>query len=241
MHHYGLDISKLHDLVRPVSPLESSYGSRTVLAATPDYHLERFIIKPGEKPLIEIPVGWEATLFVEEGSMRLNDSLLRPHMVTTFAASDSVFLVAIDLVTLYVFSGPAEMPNEPERLKIMPTADFRDKYWGNIQTMLNRAYTGKRLFFKQGKHSSLHFHCNKTETYFIHSGELLVRLRAGRGEDRSFTLHAGDTLFIPPGLMHQDGAIQDTVIIEVSTHDEDSDSFIIEDGSTVPMPGLPAS
>ena len=128
-----------------------------------------------------------------------------------------------------------------ERLKITPTTDFRDKYWGHIQTMLNRTYTGKRLFFKQGKHSSLHFHCNKTETYFIHSGELLVRLRAGRGEDRSFTLHAGDTLFIPPGLMHQDGAIQDTVIIEVSTHDEDSDSFIVEDGSTVRMPGLPAA
>ena len=106
--------------------------------------------------------------------------------------------------------------------------------------MVNAKYTGKRLFFGKGQHSSLHFHCNKLETYYIHSGELLVRLRAGRGEDRSFTLKKGDTLLIPPGLMHQDGGLEDTVIIEVSTHDVDSDSFIVEDGATTAMPGFPA-
>jgi len=118
--------------------------------------------------------------------------------------------------------------------------DFRSKYWGSIETIVNGAYTGKRLIFRKGQHSSLHFHCAKTETYFIHSGKLLIRLRAGRGEDRFFELPAGYTLNIPPGLMHQSGALEDTVVMEVSTHDEDSDSFLVEDGQRIPMPRLHA-
>ena len=78
------------------------------------------------------------------------------------------------------------------------------------------------------------------ETYFIHSGRLLVRLRAGRGQDRWFTLGPGTLLNIPPGLMHQSGALEDTVIMEVSTHDEDADSFLVEDGERFPMPRLRA-
>jgi oxalate decarboxylase/phosphoglucose isomerase-like protein (cupin superfamily) len=161
-------------------------------------------------------------------------------MLTTLPASSHTALVAGEMSTLYAFYGPASNRSATASFAIGAPTDFRDKYWGNIQTMVNAEYTGKRLFFRKGQHSSLHFHCNKTETYFIHSGELFLRLRAGRGEDRFFTLHAGQTLFIPPGLMHQDGGAADTVIIEISTHDEDSDSFIVEDGSRNRMPGLPA-
>ena len=153
-------------------------------------------------------------------------------------ASSSTIVEALEDSTLYAFYGPASNQAAATQNAVSAPTDFRDKYWGNIQTMVNAEYTGKRLFFRKGQNSSLHFHCNKVETYFIHSGELFVRLRAGRGEDRFFTLRAGDTLLIPPGLMHQDGGAADTVIIEISTHDEDSDSFIVEDGSTNKMPRL---
>ncbi len=84
----------------------------------------------------------------------------------------------------------------------------------------------------------MEYHCRKIESYFIHSGKLLLRLRAGRGEDRFFELEKGVSSFTPPGLMHQRGGLADTVIIEISTKDEDSDSFLVEDGQKRRMEGL---
>ena len=65
-----------------------------------------------------------------------------------------------------------------------------------------------------------------------------MRLRAGRAEDRYFELELGTASFTPPGLMHQRGGLEDTVIIEISTRDEDSDSFLVEDGQKTKMPNL---
>ena len=84
------------------------------------------------------------------------------------------------------------------------------------------------MAFKKGNKSSLHFHCKKTETYFIHSGKLLLRLRAGQGNDKFFVLKPGQAVDITPGLMHQAGGVEDTAIIEISTRDYDTDSFIVE-------------
>jgi hypothetical protein len=41
-----------------------------------------------------------------------------------------------------------------------------------------------------------------------------------------------DRYHIEPGLMHMRMALEDTVIIELSTTDDDSDSHIVEDGKT---------
>ena len=108
--------------------------------------------------------------------------------------------------------------------------DYRDKYWGSIQSMVSEAYAGKRIYLKAGAQNSLEFHCRKIETYFVHSGKVKVGLRLGRGENKSVIIGAGDAFEIPPGLMHMKIGIQDSVIIEISTHDEDSDSHIVEDG-----------
>lgn len=241
MHHYGIDVSELEDLIRTPQTSKTEYGSRALLASTPHYRLEQLIVGEGGNVALEMNEGEEATLFVEEGSIRVNSSILESQNLTTLAASSgSVQAVGLKRSALYAFYGPAQMSGNIDAVSIASPTDFREKYWGSIQTMLNREYTGKRLFFRKGENSSLHFHCQKTETYFIHSGELYVRLRAGRGQDRFFVLRTGDTLFIPPGLMHQDGGLEDTVIIEISTHDEDSDSFIVEDGATNRMPGLAA-
>jgi mannose-6-phosphate isomerase-like protein (cupin superfamily) len=240
MHRYGLDIDELQNLIQTPVSSRTEYGSHAALASKPEYRLEQFVIEAGAQLTLDLADDEEVTLFAEEGSVRLGGSVLGPHMLTTLLASSHTALVAYETSTIYAFYGPASKWPAAAACAIAAPIDFRDKYWGNIQTMVNAEYTGKRLFFRKGQHSSLHFHCNKTETYFIHSGELFLRLRAGRGEDRFFALRQGDTLLIPPGLMHQDGGAADTVIIEISTHDEDSDSFIVEDGSRNKMPGLPA-
>jgi mannose-6-phosphate isomerase-like protein (cupin superfamily) len=238
MNQYGIDIDELHNLIQTPVFSRTTYGSCATLAATPEYRLQQFVIEAGAQLALHLASMEEATLFVEEGSARTNGSILGRHQLITLSESSHTLLTANEKSTIYGFYGPANKGSGDSCSAVGTPTDLRDKYWGNIQTMVNTDYTGKRLFFRKGQHSSLHFHCKKAETYFIHSGELFLRLRAGRGEDRLFTLRAGNTLFIPPGLMHQDAGAEDTVIIEVSTHDEDSDSFIVEDGMRSRMPGL---
>jgi len=48
----------------------------------------------------------------------------------------------------------------------------------------------------------------------------------------SLILNQGDVFHIPIGFMHMRIALEDTVIIEFSTLDDDGDSQIVEDGRT---------
>ena len=107
------------------------------------------------------------------------------------------------------------------------------KYWGNMQTLFEGDnYTVKRIAMKKDTQSSLEYHCKKKESYFIESGVLKVGLRIGRAKNKSLIMRKGDIFHIPIGLMHMRIALEDCVIIEVSTKDDDSDSHIVEDGKT---------
>ena len=107
------------------------------------------------------------------------------------------------------------------------------KYWGDMKTLFeNDEYTVKRIFMKKGTQSSMEYHVKKEESYYIESGQLKVGTRIGRGENTSITLNEGDVFHIPVGFMHMRIALEDTVIIEFSTLDDDSDSHIVEDGKT---------
>lgn len=236
---YGIDIEHIGELMRVV-PAERP---RTVLTARAEYSLEKLIFPTEDEheistTQVSTTAGEAATVFVEEGAFEVCGAPGGRHKLVNIAPGSRVRLRGLYPATAYIFRGPAGPESKTGTSEA--TSDLRSKYWGSIETIVNAGYTGKRLFFRKGKHSSLHFHCAKMETYFIHSGCLLVRLRAGRGQDRWFTLRPGTILNIPPGLMHQSGAIEDTVIMEVSTHDEDSDSFLVEDGERFPMPRLRA-
>ena len=56
--------------------------------------------------------------------------------------------------------------------------------------------------------------------------------RIARARNTSFVLDKGDVFHIPVGFMHMRMALEDTVIIEFSTLDDDGDSHIVEDGKT---------
>jgi mannose-6-phosphate isomerase-like protein (cupin superfamily) len=233
---YGIDVEHLGELMY-VAPVDHD-RSRTLLTARAEYSLEQLNLQTGDEHEISTTPGEAATVFVEEGAVEGCGSDRNLPKLVNIAPGSKVRLRGCSGDTGYVFRGPAGA--ESQKSACGETYDLRSKYWGSIETIVNAGYTGKRLFFRKGKHSSLHFHCAKMETYYVHSGCLLVRLRAGRGEDRWFPLGAGTILNIPPGLMHQSGALEDTVIMEVSTHDEDADSFLVEDGERFPMPRLKA-
>lgn len=236
MNQYGISVATLEQFLTRPKGKKTVWGSHALLLSTPAFRFERVEIKKGAQTTLKTG-RFETTAWVEEGAVQLGDTALPQHESITIASATSWKLRATAASVLYLFSGPAKGKAQARFSKKFPSSDYRDKYWGSIESVVSKEYAGKRMVVKRGTQASLEFHCNKLEGYYIHSGKLLLRLRAGRGQDRFFTLRKGDVAFMPPGLMHQRGGLEDTVILEISTKDEDSDSYLVEDGK-IPMPRL---
>lgn len=237
MHQFGINIDRLDKFIAAPREMKKSWGMSAIIADVPEYRLEKLEVRKGKKLRYVPRKEFDGVVFVEEG--RIVAGKLKVGAKESFGvgAGNSAEIHADSPSILYIFSGPKES-RKWKRPKSWKTTDFRDKYWGTIETIVSRNFAAKRIFVRKNKSASLEFHCRKLENYYIHSGKLLLRLRAGRGEDRFFELTEGRTALTPPGLMHQRGGIEDTVIIEISTQDEDSDSFLVEDGAKVAMPRL---
>lgn len=116
---------------------------------------------------------------------------------------------------------------------ILKCKERREKYWGYITTVFaTEDFTLKEVFMKSGTQSSMEYHVNKDEYYYIQSGKLKIGMRIGRAKNKSLILESGDVFHIPPGLMHMRIALEDTIVIEWSNKDDDEDSNIVEDGTT---------
>jgi mannose-6-phosphate isomerase len=96
------------------------------------------------------------------------------------------------------------------------------KVWGYEEWIVNRKYCGKFLHLKKGWQCSLHYHERKDETFYVMSG--LVYLER---DHEAFELKPGAILHIPPGAIHRFAGLEDSVILEISTHDDD-DNLRIE-------------
>ncbi len=83
-------------------------------------------------------------------------------------------------------------------------------------------YVGKLLFIRAGEALSLQYHEVKDESWLVHEGR--ARLELGRVGDELEVLEVGpgEALRYPPGTVHRVTALEDTLIVEVSTpHLED--------------------
>ena len=107
-----------------------------------------------------------------------------------------------------------------------------DKEWGYELWRANNeeeGYCGKLLYIKKGHSSSMHYHANKHETFYILKGKLELELIDTQSTQRtSIILEEGDTYvlerFLPHRLAPAPG--EDSVeFIEISTFHEDSDSY----------------
>lgn len=99
-----------------------------------------------------------------------------------------------------------------------------EKPWGReVWYAHERTYAGKILEVKQGHALSLQKHEKKQETMFLHSGRLMYHLN---GDD--FEFEPGECITILPGDVHRIQAIEDSVILEVSTPELD-DVIRLED------------
>jgi mannose-6-phosphate isomerase len=94
-----------------------------------------------------------------------------------------------------------------------------EKPWGyELIWALTDAYCGKILFVKAGESLSLQFHREKDESWFIHTGR--AELEMGSPGDKMpnrEVVGAGAAFRIRPGTIHRVKALEDTLILEVST------------------------
>lgn len=104
----------------------------------------------------------------------------------------------------------------------MPEVPYRvDKPWGHeLVWALTDRYVGKILHVKAGHILSLQYHNRKDETMHVLTGELILRTRPGTDLTER-TLRRGESVHIPPRLIHQIEAVVDSDVLEASTADLD--------------------
>jgi mannose-6-phosphate isomerase len=94
-----------------------------------------------------------------------------------------------------------------------------EKPWGyELIWALTDDYCGKILFVKAGESLSLQFHREKDESWLVQSGR--TELEMGRPGDKtpnSEVVGPGAAFRIRPGTVHRIKALEDTMILEVST------------------------
>jgi mannose-6-phosphate isomerase len=92
-----------------------------------------------------------------------------------------------------------------------------DKPWGReVWYAHNDRYAGKVLEVYEGHVLSLQKHNVKHETMYLQSGRMRFTLN-----DDVFEWMPGETVAIPPGTVHRMEALEDSVILEVSTPELD--------------------
>ena len=105
-----------------------------------------------------------------------------------------------------------------------------DKNWGYEDWVVNNElYCFKKLFVKKGYQCSIHWHKVKDETFHIERGVLKLELF---GKD-PIVLSEGCQYRLWPNKLHRFTAIEDTMIYEISTHHEDSDSYRVIKGGKI--------
>lgn len=118
-----------------------------------------------------------------------------------------------------------------------------DKSWGFEHWIVNNdLYCGKELVCLYNRWSSkgkFHYHREKSETFYITTGELEIELQqieekygkvANVGRLSRFVMREGDSLSLEPFIAHRFRARTAPIakFFEFSTHHEDGDSYYLE-------------
>ncbi|MGC2498933.1 MAG: cupin domain-containing protein [Acidobacteriaceae bacterium] len=257
---YGLTLDQVRHINQPQAA-SFSWGGVTSLTELPQFSMYRVDLLPGAAQPLHILAAGKFHAFVESGEVLLRSidqagnpqaGIVRAGQLLPIPAFFPHAAASHSGAAIYLFG-----PRTPEGLRSIrletdeaaaaafrsldsasipligqPTTDVREKYWGRIETILSEDVADKRIFVQKGGQSSLEYHVEKSESYYIHSGLLKVGLRIGRAENRSIVMMAGQSYDVRPGVMHMRIGLEDTVILEVSTRDSDSDSYLVEDGQT---------
>ena len=94
-----------------------------------------------------------------------------------------------------------------------------EKPWGwELIWAETDAYVGKLLFIRAGEALSLQYHEEKHESWLVREGRARLELgEVGAEELEAIDIKAGDALRYPAHTVHRITAIDDTLVLEVST------------------------
>jgi mannose-6-phosphate isomerase len=94
-----------------------------------------------------------------------------------------------------------------------------DKPWGHeeIFAQVEGSYVGKTLHVTGGESLSLQWHHSKDETIAVISGQVEIDLGPSEHALRAVPVAPGESVHIPPGLLHRVRALTDSVLVEAST------------------------
>jgi D-beta-D-heptose 7-phosphate kinase/D-beta-D-heptose 1-phosphate adenosyltransferase len=103
------------------------------------------------------------------------------------------------------------------------------KVWGYEKWLENNdKYCSKLLSLKKGYQCSLHFHKLKDEMFLVTLGH--VRFELG---DEILHMMPGSFIRVSPGVKHRFRGMEDSEILEISTHHSEEDSYRIEESRKV--------
>jgi mannose-6-phosphate isomerase-like protein (cupin superfamily) len=106
----------------------------------------------------------------------------------------------------------------------MESAHTMPKIWGEEKWIENNSkYCCKQLSIKKGYQCSLHYHKIKDETFLLTKGHVRLEL----GKDVIY-MREGNFVRIPTGVPHRFRGLEDSIIIEISTHHDEADSYRIK-------------
>ncbi len=101
-----------------------------------------------------------------------------------------------------------------------------EKPWGREEWIANREYCGKLITIKKSNQTSFHYHKKKRETFYVLEGRALISLNNGAEK----LLEKGGIFDVSENTLHRLNALEDSKILEISTHHEDSDSYRVLNG-----------
>ena len=94
-----------------------------------------------------------------------------------------------------------------------------DKPWGSeLIWAEGEHYAGKILFVKAGESLSLQYHEVKDESWLVQEGRARLELGEVGGELETLEIAPGDAYRLRPGTVHRMTAVEDTLVVEVSTN-----------------------
>ena len=93
-----------------------------------------------------------------------------------------------------------------------------EKPWGwELIWAEAEAYVGKLLFVRAGQALSLQYHEVKDESWLVQEGRASLELGTVDGELTTLEIAKGDAFRYRPGTVHRVTAIEDLLVVEVST------------------------
>lgn len=99
---------------------------------------------------------------------------------------------------------------------------FVKKVWGKEEIIANNEmYCGKILHLKKGHRCSYHHHNQKHETFYVMSGKVFLEF----SNINNYLLNPEMSVEVKPKQEHRFTGIEDSKIIEFSSHDDPKDSY----------------